>query len=92
MTQTTTTISREQLIKALQAEWEWITKEDGKYHEPEPNDWTPEEHLEYLKGCSYEVLVEHAMEDGVFTLEEFIHNWTFNFMFVHDSFTSTPPQ
>ena len=91
MKQTTTTVSREQLIKALLAEWVWICKEDAQYHEPDPDD-SPEEHLEFLNGCSYESLVEQALEDGVFTLEEFIHNWTFDFLFVHDSFTSTPSQ
>ena len=90
MTQTTT-VSREQLIKALQNEWVWITDEASQYDDYEDDD-TPEEHLEFLKGCSYESLVEQAMEDGVFTLEEFIHNWTFNFVFRHDSSTSTPTQ
>ncbi|MDB4484610.1 hypothetical protein N9026_00175 [bacterium] len=54
MTQTTTTISREQLIKALL-----------------------EEQLELLQDCSYEELVKQATDDGVFTLQEFIHNYTF---------------
>jgi hypothetical protein len=62
MKQTTTTVPREQLIKALQAEWVWITKEDGKYNEPDPDDDTPEENLEFLQGCSYELLVEQALK------------------------------
>ena len=54
MTQATTTVSREQLIKALL-----------------------EEQLELLQDSTYEELVKQATDDGVFTVEEFVHNYTF---------------
>ena len=64
--------TREQLIEALSAEYEWLCHDDY-----DPDDPTPEEHLDTLKTLSYEQLIEETSTDDVgFTLEEFMDAWT----------------
>jgi hypothetical protein len=59
-----------QLINALQNEYDFLAHEGL-----EEGDMTPEEYAEYLKGLSYQQLVEEAATDEHFTLEEFVENY-----------------
>ena len=60
--------TREQLISACQHEWEWLCHED---YNPE-EDRTMEEHLEMLKGLTFEQLMLEAMVDNEKELDEFM--------------------
>ena len=66
------TYTKEQLVKALQDEWEFLCRED--YNPDE--DGTMEEHLEWLKGLTYEQLVEETgTDEEIYSLDEFMSNW-----------------
>jgi len=63
--------SREELIDALQREYEWLCHDD---FDPE-EDLTMEEHLEMLQELSYDELVEETSTDDIFTLDEFMRTY-----------------
>ena len=63
--------SREELIDALQREYEWLCHDD---FDPE-EDLTIEEHLEMLQELSYDELVEETSTDDIFTLDEFMRTY-----------------
>ena len=63
--------SREELIDALQREYEWLCHDD---FDPE-EDLTMEEHLEMLQELSYDELVEETSTDDIFTLNEFMRTY-----------------
>jgi len=60
--------TREQLIKALVAEYEFLCHDD---FDPE-EDPTPEEYLDAIKDLSYDDLVEETQTDDIFTLDQFL--------------------
>jgi hypothetical protein len=62
--------TKEQLIDALAAEWDYLCHDDY-----DPEDLTPEEHLEYLKSLTYEELIEETSTDEIFTLDDFMHRY-----------------
>ena len=64
------TYTRDQLIKALQHEYDYLIHDS---YDPDV-DLTPEDHLDWLKSMSYDELVEETSTDGIFTLDEFMHN------------------
>ena len=63
--------SREELIAALQREYEWLCHDD---FDPE-EDLSLEEHLEMLQELSYDELVEETSTDDIFTLNEFMRTY-----------------
>ena len=63
--------SREQLIAALQNEYEFLIHED---FEPEV-DLTASEHLEHLQSLDIEQLIRLTDCDDVFTLDEFMSRY-----------------
>ena len=65
------TYSREELINALCAEWEYLCHDD---FDPE-TDLTPDEYREYLKKMEYRELVEETSTDQHFTLEEYMERY-----------------
>ena len=60
------TYTKEQLVKALQDEWEFLCHDD---YDPD-KDGTMEEHLEWLKGLTYEQLIEETSTGETFTIDE----------------------
>jgi len=68
MTHTTT---REQLISALICEYEMLTHDSY-----DPDDMSPAEFAEHVRSLSFDELVEEATVDDIFTLEEFILNYS----------------
>ena len=65
------TPDKEQLIKALHREYEYLCHDD---FDPD-NDVTPEEYLEMLKEMSYDELVEETGTDEIFSMDEFMSAW-----------------
>ena len=65
------TYSREELINALCAEWEYLCHDD---FDPE-TDLTPDEYREHLKKMEYRELVEETSTDQYFTLEEYMDRY-----------------
>ena len=65
------TYSKDQLIDALQNEYEYLCHDD---FDPE-NDQTTEEYREELQNYSYEELVEETTTGEGYTLKEFMENW-----------------
>ncbi|QBQ74945.1 hypothetical protein RW110999_067 [Cyanophage S-RIM4] len=65
------TYTKQQLIDALQKEYEWLCHDD---FDPE-EDLSLEEHLEMLQELSYDELVEETSTDDIFTLEEFMRTY-----------------
>jgi len=63
--------TREQLIDALQREYEWLCHDDFDPDE----DLTMEEHLDMLQQLSYDELVEETSTDDIFTLDEFMRTY-----------------
>ena len=63
--------SKEELINALCAEWEYLCHDD---FDPE-TDFTPDEYREYLKKMEYRELVEETSTDQHFTLEEYMERY-----------------
>jgi len=64
--------TKQQLIDALQREYEWLCHDDFDPDE----DLTPEEYLEMLKEMSYDELVEEANVDEEYTLEAYLETWS----------------
>jgi len=64
--------TREQLIDALVAEWEYLCHDN-----PDPDDPTPEEYREQIKNDCYEDLVERTVtgEFNGYTLDEYMEDW-----------------
>tara|TARA_A100001201_G_scaffold45002_1_gene45995 strand:+ start:192 stop:395 length:204 start_codon:yes stop_codon:yes gene_type:complete len=65
------TYSREELINALCAEWEYLCHDD---FDPE-TDLTPDEYREHLEKMEYRELVEETSTDQYFTLEEYMDRY-----------------
>ena len=65
------TYSREELINALCAEWEYLCHDD---FDPE-TDLTSEEYREQLEKMEYRELVKETSTDEYFTLEEYMDRY-----------------
>ena len=65
----TNVYSRQQLIDALQTEFVQLMHDV----EPTDDDFTLDEHLEYLKAMSYDELVVETSTDDENTLPEFMY-------------------
>ena len=65
------TPTREQLIKSLVTEYEYICHDDFDPNE----DPTPEEYLEIIKTLSYDELISETSTDEEYTLEQYIETW-----------------
>ena len=65
------TYTKEQLINALQREYEYLTHDDFNPFE----DMTAQEHLEWLHTLPWEDLVEVTCTDENYTLDEYMKNW-----------------
>ena len=65
------TYTKEQLINALQREYEYLTHDDFNPFEY----MTAEEHLEWLHTLPWEDLVEVTCTDENYTLDEYMENW-----------------
>ena len=63
--------TKQQLIGALQREYEWLCHDDFDPDE----DLTMEEHLDMLQQLSYDELVEETSTDDIFTLDEFMRTY-----------------
>ena len=63
--------TKQQLIDALQREYEWLCHDDFDPDE----DLTMEEHLDMLQHLSYDELVEETSTDDIFTLDEFMRTY-----------------
>ena len=70
MTHTTTTYSHQQLVDALQHEYEFLCHDD---FDPDV-DMSPAEHLDYLNSMSYDELVAETCTDDNYTLQEYMSN------------------
>jgi len=64
------TYTRDQLISALQHEYEYLIHDD---FDPD-TDMSAEQHLEYLGCLSDSELIEETCTDDVYTLDEFMSN------------------
>ena len=64
------TYTRSQLITALAAEYAYLCSED-----PDPNDMSATEYLEWLDTLSLDQLIHETDTDDGYTLDEFIHNY-----------------
>ena len=62
--------TREQLIDALVAEWEYLCHDDY-----DPENQTPEEYREDLIEMTLEELVEETSTGEGYTLDEWMENW-----------------
>ena len=62
--------TREQLIDALVAEWEYLCHEDF-----DPEDQTPKEYREELQDFTLEQLIEETSTGEGYTLDEWMENW-----------------
>ena len=62
--------TRQQLIDALQHEYEYLIHDD---FDPDV-DMSSEEHLEYLKSLSVEQLIDETDCDEYYTLDEYMCN------------------
>ena len=65
------TYTKEQLVDALVAEWEYLCHDD---YDPE-NDPTPEEFRESMEKLTVEQLIEETWTDEDFTLEEYMDRY-----------------
>ena len=65
----TNAYTRQQLIDALQAEYEQLIHDDFD----DEQDFTLDEHLEYLKAMSYDELVVETSTDDENPLPEFMY-------------------
>ncbi len=65
----TNAYTRQQLIDALQAEYEQLIHDDFD----DEQDFTLDEHLEYLKAMSYDELVVETSTDDENPLSEFMY-------------------
>lgn len=62
--------TKQQLIDALVAEWEYLCHDDY-----DPSDATPEEYRGHLEYLTTEELVEETCTDENYTLEDYMSNW-----------------
>ena len=67
--------TRQQLIDALVAEWEYLCHDD-----PDPDDLSPEEYRKEMQKLTIEQLIEETDTDGVgiykgFTLDEYMDRY-----------------
>ena len=62
--------TRQQLIDALVAEYDYLCHDD---YDPDV-DMSPDEHLEYLNSLSIEQLIDETDTDDNYTLDEYMHN------------------
>ena len=60
--------TRQQLIDALAAEYDYLCHDD---FDPDV-DMSPDEHLEYLNSLSVEQLIDDTDTDNEFTLDDFM--------------------
>ena len=65
------TYTREQLISALHSEYEFLCHDD---FDPDV-DMSPSEYLTQLQSMSLDDLIAETSTDGIYTLDEFIHNY-----------------
>jgi len=65
------TYTREQLITALQQEYEYLIHDDFDAE----NDLTADQHLEWLRTLAVEELTTLTSTDDIFTVDEFIANY-----------------
>jgi len=65
------TYTREQLIHALAAEYDYLCHDD---FDPDV-DMSPAEHLSYLQSLSLDDLIAETTTDDIYTVDEFIHNY-----------------
>ena len=65
------TFTREQLIHALQQEYEYLIHDDFDAE----NDLTADQHLEWLRTLAVEELTTLTSTDDIFTVDEFIANY-----------------
>lgn len=65
------TYTREQLITALAAEYDYLCHDD---FDPDV-DMSPAEHLSYLQSLSLDDLIAETSTDGIYTVDEFIANY-----------------
>ena len=63
------TYTRDQLITALAAEYDYLCHDD---FDPDV-DMSPDEHLAYLNSLSLEQLIDDTDCDETYTLDEFMH-------------------
>ena len=68
---TQTQYTRQQLIDALAAEYEYLCHDD---FDPDV-DMSPDEHLEYLNSLSIEQLIDDTGTDVEFTLDDFMSRY-----------------
>ena len=64
------TYTKQQLIDALVAEWEYLCHDDY-----DPADATPEEYRGHLEYLTIEEFVEETCTDENYTLEDYMGNW-----------------
>ena len=63
--------TKEQLVDALVAEWEYLCHDD---YDPE-NDPTPEQFRKDMEELTVEQLIEETDTDDIFTLEEYMDRY-----------------
>ena len=63
--------TRQQLIDALVAEYDYLCHDD---FDPDV-DMSPDEHLEYLNSLSVEQLIDDTGTDAEFTLDDFMSRY-----------------
>lgn len=66
------THTRDQLITALTAEYEYLCHDD---YDPDV-DMTPDEHLTYLQSLSLDDLITDTGTDDEFTLDDFMRRYS----------------
>ena len=62
--------TRQQLIDALVAEWEYLCHDDW-----EPEDQTPEEYRADMEELTLEELIEETSTDEGYTLDDFMDHY-----------------
>ncbi len=72
MTTLPTDYSHQQLVDALQAEYIQLMHDV----EPTDDDFTLDEHLDYLNSLSHAELVTETATDNTFTLSEFMYAYS----------------
>ena len=65
------TYTRDQLITALAAEYDYLCHDD---FDPDV-DMSPAEYLSYLQSLSLDDLIAETSTDDIYTVDEFIHNY-----------------
>jgi len=66
-----TDYSHQQLVDALQAEYIQLMHEV----ESTDDDFTPDEHLDYLNSMSHDELITETSTDDIFTLSDFMSTY-----------------